>query len=260
VRGNSPLSPGKKLRQLREQLGLTVRDVEASSSRLASRRGNRAYSIPPSRLSDIENKEVVPSIYRVYSFAVIYRCNFREILSWYGIDLNDISSDLHLAPVRKTHRIESVVDANSVEVPVLQGSAFDPTQSCILGSMIQRWGAVPFSYLKKFVSVDFTYAYIGTDDQTMSPILPPGSFLQIDEARHQIVESDWKSEYDRPIYFLETRNGYRCGWCRVQGGKLALQPHPLSPEPVRIYRYPEEVDVVGQVVGVAMQLGVRSHG
>jgi transcriptional regulator with XRE-family HTH domain len=257
--GNSTLSPGKKLRHRREQLGLTVRDVEASSDRIAKKRGNRAYLIPPSRLSDIENKDVVPSIYRAYSFAVIYRRDLQEILSWYGVDVTDISSDFHLAPARKTHRIDSNLDENSAEVPLLRGAAFDPAQSCILGTIVQRWGAVPFSYLKKFMSVDFTYAYIGTDDRTMSPLLPPGSFLQIDETKDQIAEGDWKSEYDRPIYLLETRNGLRCGWCRLQAGHLALQPHPLSPEPVRLYRYPGEVDVVGQVVGVTMQLGMKNQ-
>ena len=102
------MHPGKRLRQLREQLGLTVRDVEAFSRRLADKRGNRAYSIPLSRLSDIENKEVVPSVYRFYSLAVVYRCNIREILAWYEVDLNGIPEDLGMATVPNTHRIESI--------------------------------------------------------------------------------------------------------------------------------------------------------
>jgi len=34
-----------------------------------------------------------------------------------------------------------------------------------------------------------------------------------------------------------------------------LQPHPLSPVPVRILKHPQEAEVLGQVVGVAMSLG-----
>ena len=108
------MHPGKRLRQLREQLGLTVRDVEASSVRLAGKRGNRAYSIPLSRLSDIENKEVVPSIYRFYSLAAIYRRDIREILAWYGVDLDEMAEDLSIAAVPRTHRIESIDDGGSV--------------------------------------------------------------------------------------------------------------------------------------------------
>lgn len=251
------MHPGKRLRQVREQLGLTVRDVEAASARLAKKRGNRAFSIPLSRISDIENKEVIPSIYRVYSLAAIYRREVREILAWYGVDLSDIASDLELAAVPQTHRIDSVEAIGNVKIPLPKELAFDPTQNYNLGRIVEQWGVVPFAFLSKFATVSFTYAYIGTEDFTMFPILPPGSFIQIDETRDKVVEGTWKSEYERPIYFLETRSGFKCGWCRLRNGQLTLHPHPLSPEPVRIYRYPQEVDVVGEVVGVAMQLRER---
>ena len=251
------MHPGKRLRQLREQLGLTVRDVEASSSRLAKKRGNSAYSIPLSRLSDIENKEVVPSIYRVYSLAVIYRRDVSEILAWYGVSLDEMAADLELATVPRTHRIDSIDVKSAVKIPVLEDSAFDQRKNCNLGRIIQQWGVVPLAFLSKFASVSFTYAYIGTEDFTMYPILLPGSFIQVDETKDRVVESAWKSEFERPIYFLETRSGFRCGWCRLREGQLTLQPHPLSPEPVRIYRHPQEIDVIGEVVGVAMQLRGR---
>jgi transcriptional regulator with XRE-family HTH domain len=249
------LHPGKRLRQLREELGLTVRDVEAFSSRLAGKRGNSAYSIPISRLSDIENKAVVPSIYRTYALAVIYRRDIREILTWYGVEIDEMASDLEVANVPRTHRIDSVDTAGAVKLPVLSpNSVFDPTKNYNLGRIIEQWGSVPLAFLARFADAKFTYAYIGTEDLTMSPILPPGSFIQIDETRDKVVEGPWRSEYDRPIYFLETRSGFRCGWCRLQGTQLTLQPHPLSPEPVQIYRFQKDADVVGEVVGVAMQL------
>jgi transcriptional regulator with XRE-family HTH domain len=250
------LLPGKRLRLLREQLGLTVRDVEAASGRVAAKRGNSAHAIPLSRLSDIESKGVVPSIYRIYSLAVTYRRDIREILGWYGINLDDMAGDLAVAALPNTHLIETVNVTGTANVPALD-SAFDPAHTQNLGRIIQQWGAVPFAYLSKFANVRYTYAYIGTEDLTMSPLLPPGAFIQIDESRDKVQEGTWKSEADRPIYFLETRNGYRCGWCRLQEGQLILQPHPLSPEPVRIYRHPQEAEVVGEVVGIAMQLRRR---
>ncbi|HXP47651.1 MAG TPA: hypothetical protein VN810_10275, partial [Terriglobales bacterium] len=36
---------------------------------------------------------------------------------------------------------------------------------------------------------------------------------------------------------------------------LILQPHPLSPAPVRMLKQSQEVEVLGQVVGIAMRLG-----
>ena len=45
------LPAGKSLRTLREKLGLTMRDVENSSARVADKYRNDEFSIPPSRLS-----------------------------------------------------------------------------------------------------------------------------------------------------------------------------------------------------------------
>src|SRR5438046_1846197 len=90
------LVAGNNLRASRERLGLTMRDVESASMRLAARHGNDEFVINPSRLSDIETKGLVPSVYRLYTLAIVYRCDLREILSWYGVDLNLAASDLKL--------------------------------------------------------------------------------------------------------------------------------------------------------------------
>ena len=139
------MHPGKRLRLLREQLGLTVRDVEAASGRLAAKRGNSAHAIPLSRLSDIENKGVVPSIYRIYSLAVTYRRDIREILDWYGMNLDEMAEDLAVATLPNTHCIETLKATGNVKIPVLHDSAFDPARTQNLGRIIQQWGAVPFA-------------------------------------------------------------------------------------------------------------------
>jgi transcriptional regulator with XRE-family HTH domain len=72
------LPAGKSLRTLREKLGLTMRDIELSSARMAEKYRNEEFSIPPSRLSDIETKGVLPSIFRLYTLAVIYRRDLRS--------------------------------------------------------------------------------------------------------------------------------------------------------------------------------------
>ena len=57
------------------------------------------------------------------------------------------------------------------------------------------------------------------------------------------------------MYFVETRQGYICSWCTLVGDDIILQSHPLSPVAACVLRYPQEAEVVGQVVGVAMRLG-----
>ena len=96
------LPAGKSLRTLREKLGLTMRDVENSSARVAEKYRNEEYSIPPSRLSDIETKGVIPSIYRLYVLSVIYRADFTELLKLYGVDLSFTAADFAICRPGKT--------------------------------------------------------------------------------------------------------------------------------------------------------------
>src|ERR1700751_336370 len=111
------LAAGQNLRSLRERLGLTMRDVETASAAIAEKHQSDEFAIPPSRLSDIETKGVVPSIFRVYSLSAIYRRDAREILALYGVDLNDIAVDLRLSLPPKSHMSEAQQNVTSVCIP-----------------------------------------------------------------------------------------------------------------------------------------------
>jgi transcriptional regulator with XRE-family HTH domain len=249
------LSAGKKLREIREQIGLTLRDVEIASTALAEVRGIEEFMINPSRLSDIETKGVVPSIYRLYVLSVIYRTDFTQLLKLYGVDLGATAADFTICRPAKTHRLEIVTDSGSVQVPVKLDPGFDLRSTTNLGRMIQDWGVVPLQYLHELSKQKYTYAYIGIEDRTMYPLILPGSFVQVDEERSRVEESRWRSEFERPIYFVETREGYVCCWCAVRKGEIILQSHPLSPVPPRILKHPHEAEIIGQVIGLAMRLG-----
>lgn len=248
------LPAGKSLRTLREKLGLTMRDVEEYSAQIAEKHRNEEYLIPPSRLSDIETKGIVPSIYRLYTLSVLYRREFWELLSWFGVDLNNVAGDLGLVLPPKSHLSTALKGLAAVQVPLRMDPAFDERRTTHLGRMVEKWGLVPFAFLAQFANDTFTYGYVGTEDFTMYPILPPGSFIQVDETRNKVAEGAWRSEYERPIYFVETREGHTCCWCSMRREEIILQPHPLSPIAVRILKHPQDAEVLGQVVGVAMKL------
>jgi hypothetical protein len=97
----------------------------------------------------------------------------------------------------------------------------------------------------------FRYGYIGLSDRRMAPILRPGSVVIIDTSVHTIDDSAWSSEYDRPLYFVELREGYRCGWFYRSKSSLIMQPHTLSHCAPEAWRTPEEAELVGQVVGIS---------
>ncbi len=235
-------------------MGLTLRDVEVSSTSLADTRGIEEFIINPSRLSDIETKGVIPSVYRLYVLSVIYRADFTELLRFYGVDLNSTAADLAICQPTKTHRLDIATGRGNVQMPVKLDPGFDIRRTTDLGRMIENWGLVPMQYLQELAKRKYTYAYLGTEDLTMYPLLLPGSFVQVDEDRSRVEERKWRSELERPIYFVETRDGHVCCWCSVRRGEIVLQSHPLSPVPARILKHPQEAEVIGQVVGVAMRL------
>jgi transcriptional regulator with XRE-family HTH domain len=247
------LVAGDRLRNLREDLGLTLRDVEAASARIAELHANADYVLPISRLSEIETKSIVPSIFRLYSMAVIYRRTVQELMAFFGIDFNTIAGDTSLVVPSQSHCANNVAPS-AVRMPIKLDPAFSLSKTSNFGRLIMEWGTVPLAFLEQFENADFTYGYIGSKDFTMYPLLLPGSFVQIDESKTKVQDRGWRSEYERPIYFVQTRNGYTCCWCDQEAQNTVLLAHPLSPVKARSLRSDREVEIVGQVVGVAMRL------
>jgi hypothetical protein len=130
---------------------------------------------------------------------------------------------------------------------------FDPETTTDIQSSLMEMRSVPLGNLIGSIRVGYRYGYIGTKDRTMYPLITPGAIVQIDEQRKRIVSGPWHRESERPIYFLETRSGFACCWCALQGSNVILQPHPLSPEAMR-FLSSNDVNVIGQVVAVSMRL------
>jgi len=154
----------------------------------------------------------------------------------------------------KTHLVRLDPKQGEVQVPLSLDPGIDITKTMFLSRMIQRWGNLPLMLLKNIDLKSLRYGFIGTEDWSMHPIIPPGSLVVIDETRRRIVASGWTSEFERPIYFLEHRDGYACGWCILREGRLTIQPHPASLSESETFEHPSEIEVVGQVTDVAMTL------
>ncbi len=251
------MSSGEALRKLREQLGLTIRDVEAASQRLADKYSNPSFAVSLSRLSDIETKDIVPSIHKLYALAIIYRRSIYDLMKLYGVDLADSAGDIETAipNLANSHPFSSLNRLPQAEMPVTLDPAFHIQATTDIGRMVARWGIVPVHMLSRLVKDrKYSYGYIGMDDLTMYPLILPGSFVQVDESRNAITRKLWRSEFERPIYFVETRQGFVCSWCELNGSLLTLKPHPMSPVQSRTLRLGAEAEIIGQVVGVAMRL------
>ena len=243
--------PGEKLRALREKLGFTLRDVEIASLQLVHKHNNPKYWLPQSRLCHIESKGILPNIYRLQAFAVIYRRPLMELLALYGVDPQQSQS---LASPPRTH-LASDAGLSGCDMPTKIDPLFDQKKTSYIRRMIQEWGVLPMKALQTFQDPNYTYGYVGSEDYTLYPIILPGTFIQIDQRLTKIETGPWASDFERPIYFLETHDNYLCAWCAVLSSKeIQVQPHALSGLPARNYKRPAEIEVVGQVVGIATKL------
>jgi transcriptional regulator with XRE-family HTH domain len=252
--------PGQKLRRIRERLNLRVRDVELASLKIADKYHNDDFAVLINRVSEIENRNLVPTIHKLYSLCAIYRLDFQEALEWYGISLASLPAEAACVDVPQTHMLSfhGNTGQGSVQGEVLLPLALDPgldlRRTNYLTRMVQRWGKVPLLFLEALDLKEQRYALIGTDDWFMHPLLQPGTFVCIDETQRKIANSGWSNEFERPIYFFEHRQGFACGWASMNEDKLILLPHPLSACSPQIFKYPNDIDLIGQVSGIAMRL------
>lgn len=244
---------GQRLRRARERLGLKFRDVELASQQIAERHNNADFVVLISRLSDIESHGTLPSIYRLYSLCCIYRLDLIEVLGWFGIPVDSMASDAGLIQMEKTHAIGMNSDGAEVLLPISLDPGIDLRRTFFVSEVVQRWGKLPLALVGGVDVKRFRYGFVGTADWSMNPTIPAGALLVIDDSKRKVQNSGWRNQAERPIYFIEHRDGYYCRWCSVKDGLISLVPDPSSESPVLTFRL-EEVDIVGQVVGLAISL------
>jgi transcriptional regulator with XRE-family HTH domain len=248
--------PGEYLKQMRHRLGITTREVEELSRKVAVELSNDEFYISNAWLTQLENKSSVPSIFKLFTVSVLYRMNFTELLAIFGVILGDAARLQSSLPLDNTHlaSIQTSDGEKSVTFPIRFDRGFSIEKTSLISRMVEMWGEVPISFIQSLDLRHCQYGFIGKDDYSMYPLLRPGSFVQIDSQINRVNTAEWRTEFDRPIYFVELRDSYACSWAELRGSQLTLIPHPLSGSPVRQLVYPDEAEVLGQVTAVAMRL------
>jgi hypothetical protein len=119
--------------------------------------------------------------------------------------------------------------------------------------MLEAWEEIPI-VLQQMRGNDPLYGYIGMDDYTLHPFIRPGSFVQIDPRQKRILPVNWRTDFDRPVFFVELRERYVCSWCEMHNGQLILIPSQQSRGRAKHLRYPAEATIIGRVTAVTMNI------
>jgi transcriptional regulator with XRE-family HTH domain len=253
---------GKRLRAERLRARLSTRDVQRLSHQIAQEKNNNQdYYISHAWLTEVENGKFTPSIYKLYSLSLNYKCSYVKIMGFFGINLADAVEEQKLVGLPHTHLIGSNIElvGNEIVLPTELRKNVELSRTNLVSRMFESWGEIPVSLLRQIDLQRRLFGYIGLEDYTLYPIIRPGSFVEIDAHQNKVKAGNWQNEFDRPIYFVELRSGYACSWCELVGNQLILVPCPQSRGQIRQLRYPHEADIVGRVTAVTMRMAEVDH-
>jgi len=253
------MEPGERLKQIRAKLGMTTREVALLSKSVADTETNNEFLVSGPWLTQIENeRSSLPSIYKLFTLASIYGLSYSNLLSLYGVDIGKVNTYHARMPLAKTHLAEfdSSLGSPTMELPVRFDAGLNMSRTNLLSRMIETWGRVPLEFVQHLDLRHRLYGFVGLKDFTLYPLLKPGSFVEINPESRSPKTRPARSEFDRPIFFVDLSAEYACSWCEVIDDKLLLIAHPLSPVKTRAFAYPKDAEIIGQVTGVAMRVGV----
>ncbi|HZE71002.1 MAG TPA: helix-turn-helix transcriptional regulator [Pyrinomonadaceae bacterium] len=228
----------QKLKALRKVRNITVREVEQASRRIAEARGDKRFCISNGWLTQLENGVSEPSICKLFSLSVIYHVKFSDLIRLYDVDIDE------------TEKYEPVANPNLTQLFSQETDKYDhaariPSGTSLLPGTVGL-SSSPLAQIRDRAA-SITRGYIGMDDFTMYPLIRPGSTVRIDIAQNKLKHIAWHSEYERPIYFIELRDAFACGWCELHGNQLLIIPHHSSPASIQRFTYPKEAEIVGRV-------------
>jgi len=240
---------GQKLKEIRNRRNIKVREVEEASQRIAEAKGDKRFSISDTWLTQIENGASEPSICKLFSLSAIYHVKVTDLMRLYGVDADEIKKYETIANPQLTQLLPAEARGDNRTIRFPSDSVPRQYKTSLAPRVAEMGRQSPVAPPQRLDTRRISYGYIGLDDFTMYPLIRPGSFVQIDSRQNRPQPIAWRNEYERPIFFIELRDGYACGWCELQGSHLLIIPHHSSPESTRRFAYPREAEIVGRVIG-----------
>jgi hypothetical protein len=241
---------GEEMRGRLQQFHIGVREVDNASRKDANGKHNASFHISRYRLRELEQNSDDIRVAELAEFAKLCKTGFSDMLGRYLSYHPELVCNSDTPP--------------STEVL--------PEPSKVLGSFAPAGGATELLQVISRASEtngspfwrkssSYLHGRVGLDDLTMWPMIPPGSVVRINTRQRSVApRGSWQNDYERPIYFLEIRNGFACGWCDLHDRQLILTPHSLSPVHSRSWTMGREVEVRGRVAGYLVDLEHKTEG
>jgi transcriptional regulator with XRE-family HTH domain len=223
-----------------------LREVEERSLRFAQEHGNQSHQVSASWLVRLECGTHELTVNKLIALANIYNIPVEQLLhSIYPVSPQPMLRE------RSTPNVTMLL----TEGPLEEQAKYLLTEQPDADQLPDETVLLPIGGCLS--QAPYRRGIIGKRDRTLEPMIPPGTIVHIDTQQRAIsLGRDWKHEFQRPIYFLMTRDAYVCGWCELDKNSewLTLIPHPLSQASSRRWKYRTEIESLGRVVVAAVRL------
>src|SRR5262249_31363289 len=160
---------------------VTTREVSEYSRVIAQEHDNEEFYTSHAWLTQLENKDSIPSIYKLFSLSVIYRTKFTDLLATFGIDLNASARyQTALSRVRTSPTLEVPDPQKLIRFPVRFDKGFNLDQTSLISRMVEVCGEVARRFGSEARCPALPIRIYRAGRLQMYPLLRPGSFVQID--------------------------------------------------------------------------------
>lgn len=234
----------------RARLGITEAQVRRASEYLRSAFG---VSISTRTLRRYEHlTRTLPNTGALLGMTLLNSLRFTDVLKSADLRLHDTLS----------YSLDTLLKANTPEeVPALPNRAPSPIPTDRWQLLLKEWREWPTLLSMTFPNpgkLEYQILRIHQSSifKGLDPLIRPDSVVLLDESvklpytqNHRQLQ-DWQ----RPIYALQHNTQILCGYLDNDGTHVSLVPHPQASSSPRISFLKHQVQLLGEVIGVASPL------
>jgi transcriptional regulator with XRE-family HTH domain len=211
---------GARLRAIRQQWRLSLREVEQRSRSIAHEQGDESYQVSASWLARLESDGHELTVRKLIALADIYNIPAEQLV--------------HSMYPENSQPIFRELSSPNATILLTEGRMKEQATYLLADTLGIEQLPDGTSLLEhgRALHTPFRRGVIGKRDRTLEPMIPPGSIVHIDTQRRAIsLRKDWNHEFQRPIYFLMTPGGCCLRLVRIgQGFKMVdADPPPTIP-------------------------------
>ncbi len=250
-----PKTFGQLLSGARTKASLSFREAAAVSQSVSKALGDKRYRISPSSLCDYEVQGTPPrSLHRVIALCCLYGVAFRSVLVSLGFQMEN--AEMEPMPDSLLGRSMPGMSGAAAADSAVRGQVGfleRMLEECQETPFFLRNAIAPFAGLRE-ISLDDCF-WIGGEQHPTYPYLANSVVAIVNHRRKIPFHFPSKPVWKQPVYLLVQRDGtHLCACCDVQNSTLVIRPYTEQFSGALQFRYPREIEVVGQIVAIARRM------